>query len=56
MKKDWSLKDFQKKILKVLENQADYTLKAFNICKEHYSLNAILVSLDKILISLLEDK
>ena len=48
--------DFQNSILQVLNNQTDYTIKAFEICKKQYSLNTILVSLDKIIKSLLEDK
>ncbi|MCK4664377.1 MAG: glycosyltransferase family 4 protein, partial [Bacteroidales bacterium] len=47
--------DFQNSILQVLNNQTDYTIKAFEICKKQYSLDAILISLDKIIKNLLED-
>ncbi|MCK4664404.1 MAG: glycoside hydrolase family 99-like domain-containing protein [Bacteroidales bacterium] len=48
--------DFQNSILQVLNNQTDYTIKAFEICKKQYSLDANLISIDKIIKSLLEDR
>ncbi len=52
----YNAEDFQKQILEVLDDQVDYTDKAYEICNNKYSLNAIKVPLDRLLNKLIQSE